>query len=153
MIALTIRQMTPHDLETVMAVFACWHKTRDLFQFYLAEQAQNARVVLLALLGEQVAGYTTLDWISQDIQFALRGIPEIVDLNVHPDYQRRGIGTALIRACEALARERGYARIGIGVELHPQYAAAQRLYPQLGYVPLEGESAPDEWALVKALTP
>src|ERR1035441_8102637 len=43
----------------------------------------------------------------------------------------RGIGTAIIRAAEALARERGCGQIGLGVDDDNPRAAA--LYLRLGY--------------------
>lgn len=44
----------------------------------------------------------------------------------------QGVGTALIRAAEALAGERGLPRVGLGVaEDNPN---AARLYGRLGYV-------------------
>lgn len=43
----------------------------------------------------------------------------------------RGVGTALVNAAEALARERGRTRIGLGVEKGNSRAAS--LYSRLGY--------------------
>jgi RimJ/RimL family protein N-acetyltransferase len=48
-----------------------------------------------------------------------------------PDQRNRGIGTALIQVAEQAARERGYQRIGLGVEIDNHRAL--RLYERLGY--------------------
>jgi GNAT superfamily N-acetyltransferase len=44
---------------------------------------------------------------------------------VHPDWARRGIGTRIIRACEAAAQEAGFTRMELGATLpgEPFYAA------------------------------
>jgi GNAT superfamily N-acetyltransferase len=58
--------------------------------------------------------------------------PELNGLQVWPaERQSHGIGTAIIRAAEARARERGYRQIGLGVADDNPRAAA--LYLRLGY--------------------
>ena len=50
---------------------------------------------------------------------------------VAPELRGRGIGTALMRAAEALASENGFAAVELGVEdTNPD---ARRLYERLGY--------------------
>jgi ribosomal protein S18 acetylase RimI-like enzyme len=60
---------------------------------------------------------------------------QIADLNVLPNYRNQGIGAALLHACESMAKERGYANIGLGVGMTADYGSAQRLYVRLGYLP------------------
>ncbi|MEU0250284.1 GNAT family N-acetyltransferase [Streptomyces sp. NPDC006235] len=63
------------------------------------------------------------------------GCPEINALTVWPETLRsRGIGSALIRAAEERARERGRTAIGLGVADDNPRAAA--FYARLGYRPL-----------------
>jgi ribosomal protein S18 acetylase RimI-like enzyme len=62
------------------------------------------------------------------------GVPEIQDFNVLPAFRRRAIGTKLMDEAERLILERSFV-IGIGVGLHHDYGAAQRLYVKRGYVP------------------
>ncbi len=59
---------------------------------------------------------------------------ELQDFNVLPQFRRRGIGSALMDAAEALIATRS-ATAGIGVGLYPDYGPAQRLYVLRGYVP------------------
>ncbi len=52
------------------------------------------------------------------------------ELDVHPDYQRRGIGRDLVDALAALARERGCRGMWVGVE--PDNTAALATYAAAG---------------------
>jgi ribosomal protein S18 acetylase RimI-like enzyme len=52
------------------------------------------------------------------------------EAGVHPDYRRRGIGTALARWMEGAAREHGYTAVGGPV---PQGSDGDRLLEKLGY--------------------
>lgn len=52
-------------------------------------------------------------------------------LNVHPDYQSRGIGTVLVQSLEERARERGIKVAELGVEHNNP--RARNLYERLGY--------------------
>jgi GNAT superfamily N-acetyltransferase len=56
---------------------------------------------------------------------------------VHPDWSRQGIGSMILRACEAAAREAGFTRLELGATLTgiPLYAAH-------GYVARERSDAP-----------
>jgi GNAT superfamily N-acetyltransferase len=58
--------------------------------------------------------------------------PDLNGLEVWPAERRsHGIGTALVRAAEDLARERGCDQLGLGVDDHNRRTAA--LYLRLGY--------------------
>jgi GNAT superfamily N-acetyltransferase len=146
-----IRHMTAADIDGLVATFDVWHKYRPQYERYWEQHQQGKRVVLLALADETVAGYVTLVWKSTYVPFREAGIPEIVDLNVITLYQKQGIGTALIRACEQIAVEHAIPVIGIGTGTTPDYAAAQRLYPALGYIDDGRGIIHDEYFLTKKL--
>ncbi|OCW56704.1 GNAT family N-acetyltransferase [Hoeflea olei] len=55
----------------------------------------------------------------------------ITDLWVHPDFQGRGIGTALLAEIEAQIRERGYPAARL--DTHAHNTGAIRLYKRQGY--------------------
>jgi GNAT superfamily N-acetyltransferase len=132
----TIRTMIESDIDAIVAAFVGWHKERPQYEGYFAEQESGQRTVLVALDGDSVIAYGTLIWQPEYAHFREQNIPEIVDLNVITPLQGQGIGTALIRRCEQDAAARGYQVIGISVVMDdPDYAAARRLYPYLGYVP------------------
>lgn len=131
-----VRRLQRGDIDPIVAAFAAagWPKPRRQYERYLAEQSDGRHVVLVALGGEQVCGYGTVVWESPYPPFAAEGIPEIKDLNVFPQYRRRGVATLLLDEAERLVGARSPV-VGIGVGLYADYGAAQRLYVRRGYVP------------------
>lgn len=111
-----------------------WRKPAAQYQRYLDEQTADQRPVLVARLDGEFAGYVTVLWEPDYPPFRKTGIPEIQDFNVLPQFRRRGIGSALMDAAEALIATRS-ATAGIGVGLYPDYGPAQRLYVLRGYLP------------------
>jgi GNAT superfamily N-acetyltransferase len=135
---LEISQLAEGDPRSLAEAFAAigWaaHKPMAQFERYLAEQRDGTRTVLLAWMDGEVAGYLTVLWTSAYEGLSADDIPEISDFNVLPRLRRRGIGTALMDAAEALVAERSDT-VGIGVGLYPDYGPAQRLYVLRGYAP------------------
>jgi ribosomal protein S18 acetylase RimI-like enzyme len=58
--------------------------------------------------------------------------PELQDVEVRPEYRRRGIASALTTRAEDEARTRGFDRLRLGVSV--DNAPAQALYRRCGYV-------------------
>jgi GNAT superfamily N-acetyltransferase len=133
---INIRPLEAQDPPIMAAAFAGigWHKPEAQYHGYLDEQAAGSRSVFVAHEGKRFAGYVTVRWRSNYPYFRDQGIPEISDLNVLPEFRRRGVATQLVDAAEAAAA-RVSAIVGIGVGLHPGYNAAQRMYVLRGYVP------------------
>ena len=136
-----IRPMQTDDVDALFAAFGGpdWNKPREQFERYWREHESGNRTVLVACVADEIAGYATIVWPSEywpNIYPPFRdaNIPEIKDLNVLAAHRAQGFGTALIGEAERLVAARGYESIGLGVGLSPDYGAAQRLYPQLGYV-------------------
>lgn len=127
--------MEEDDIDRIVATFSRWRKERTQYERYFHLQGKGNRVVFVAVDGDTVVGYTTIIWETQYRHFKAADIPEIVDLNVIDEYQHQGIGTRLIQACEAQARRQGKQMIGISVIQSEEFAAANRLYPNLGYLP------------------
>jgi GNAT superfamily N-acetyltransferase len=131
-----IRLLEVNDISRVAKAFEAlgWNKPASQYERYLIEQALKARVVYVAFVEGEFAGYLTICWRSTYEPFRQRSIPEIVDFNVLPKFRRISIGTQLMdRAESEIARISPVA--GIGVGMTPDYGAAQRLYILRGYVP------------------
>jgi len=131
-----IRRLDEMDPERIAAAFAAlgWNKPVEQYRRYLTEQADGMRVVLVAESDGAFAGYVTLVWDSGYPPFREHTVPEIQDLNVLPAFRRRGVGTSLMDAAEALAAEREPV-VGIGVGMDPDYGPAQAMYVRRGYAP------------------
>lgn len=97
-----------------------------------ARRLENGDVTLFVIGEEAYVLYTRTPRYKP---FQRLNVPEIQDLNVHPDHRQQGLGRALLAACEAKARDEGRDMIGLGVGLSQSYGPAQRLYCQSGYLP------------------
>ena len=134
---LSLAPLQSSDLDDIVAAFRAlgWGgKDRAQYERYLREQANGTRAVLLARWDGVFAGYVTVQWLSSYEPFAAATVPEVNDFNVLPAFRRRRIGSALMDEAERLIAARS-AIAGIGVGLHHDYGAAQRLYVLRGYVP------------------
>lgn len=134
---LTLCPLEKNDFDEIVSAFKeiGWDKPKEIYEAYFEEQSDGIRSIILAKKDGKFCGYVTIKWKSNYNSFAQQNIPEISDLNVLPNYRNHGIGTALINACEMMAKEHGYADIGLGVGMTADYGYAQRLYVQLGYIP------------------
>lgn len=136
----TVKSFSTSDIQTIVDAFqqANWPKPTSIFETYLQEQLIGARLVWVAYVNDQFAGYVTLNWQSQYPYFKEQKIPEIMDLNVLPGFRKMGIGSLLLDIAEREAVTKS-ATIGIGVGLYAGedggYGAAQRLYIKRGYIP------------------
>jgi GNAT superfamily N-acetyltransferase len=147
----SIRAMQAEDVNAIFEAFQ--YKMRKQYELYWQGNEDGSRVTLVATDETGlVIGYTNVVFTSEYRPFAEADIPEINDLNVIEDWQKRGVGTALIRQCERIARQRGVKQMGIAFGLTPDYGAAQRLYPKLGYIPDGRGAVPTPWGDVLYLT-
>jgi GNAT superfamily N-acetyltransferase len=107
---------------------------REFFTDRIGRTRQRAGALLVAWLDGAVVGDVYLHCEvpeEPELRRTFPGVPVLNHLEVTPRLQRRGIGTALIRACEAAACERGDDVLLLGVGLdNPD---ARRLYERLGY--------------------
>jgi GNAT superfamily N-acetyltransferase len=133
---LAIREMTEQDCPTIANAFAAqgWDKPLSQYQRYWQEHYAGIRLVLVAELDGQFAGYVSILWESDYPPFQEARIPEIVDFNVLKQYQRRHVGTALMDEAEQRISARSRVA-GLGVCIFVDYGSAQVLYARRGYVP------------------
>jgi ribosomal protein S18 acetylase RimI-like enzyme len=102
--------------------------TREQAAARLAATA-GVETTFVAAVNDTIAGFACLrlvPYMSGDEPYA-----ELTDLFVAARFRRRGVGQALIRRVEQVARERGAAEVII-LTGHDN-AAAQSLYRSLGY--------------------
>lgn len=131
---LSIAPMDESSITEIAAAFSILNKSEAQYLRYFAEHQSGTRLVLVARSEGAVSGYVTVNWQSDYPPFRESGIPEIQDFNVLPDQRRRGIGWRLMDEAETHIRERS-PMAGLGVGLHHDYGAAQRLYVVRGYIP------------------
>ena len=95
--------------------------------------ADEARCFLaVAEQGGEVVGYVDASWHEPDEPTELvRPWCRINNLAVSADHRRRGVATALVRATERWARQRGLPDVRLDV--YEFNVAAWRLYERLGY--------------------
>ena len=128
---LEVRRGSDADLDALVAVF---RGERSFFGDCLAKQQAGGGVLLVAWLDGRPVGDVFLDRDpaeEPEIRRWLPGVPRLNHLEVLGPLQRRGIGTALLRAGEATARKLGHRRVALGVGVdNPD---ARRLYERLGY--------------------
>ena len=137
---IAIDRFMADDIPIIVSAFnqIGWNKPTSLFARYLKEKEAGERLVWVAHVHEQFAGYITLKWRSSYPFFKEQNIPEIIDLNVLPSFRKMGIGSLLLDAAEKEAATKSQI-IGIGVGLYAGadggYGPAQKLYVKRGYIP------------------
>ncbi len=133
---LLIRAIENADAERFYEAFLNqgWNKPILQFLRYAEEHKQGRRLVFVAELDGQVAGYVTLKPRATYGAFMERNLPEICDFNVLKAYRRQGIGSKLMDIAEEHAFETSDT-VTLGVGLHSGYGSAQRMYAKRGYVP------------------
>jgi len=133
---LTIRTFKEDDIEVISKAFQKigWKKPASQYEKYYLEQSKDKRLVLVAFIDNDFAGYLTIVWRSDYPPFRKQNIPEIVDLNVLPKYQRQKIATRLMDKAESVVKQKSNI-VGLGVGLLPDYGPAQRMYVSRGFVP------------------
>jgi ribosomal protein S18 acetylase RimI-like enzyme len=133
---LEIRSLKRNDIQRIAEAFTGigWKKPASLYRRYLHEQEIGQRAVLIATRSDIFCGYLTIVWASSYPFFQQEGIPEIVDFNVLPQFQRQGIGSLLMDEAEGRIAQRS-PKAGIGVGLTADYGPAHILYIKRGYIP------------------
>lgn len=97
-------------------------------------QQNGVGTFLVALLDDDPVGSGEILWHgcgAAEVRNRFPGCPELSGLTVQPARQSQGIGTAIIRAAEALTTQNGHDRLGLGVDDGNPRAAG--LYLRLGY--------------------
>jgi ribosomal protein S18 acetylase RimI-like enzyme len=133
---IVIRDMLPSDPQVIAdeEVRQGWHTVPEKYEHELRDHEAGKSIVLVAEYRGEVAGYVSVYREAVKGPFAGKGFPEIVDFGVLEKFRRRGIGTKLMDAAEAIAS--AYAdTVTLSVGLHNGYGSAQRMYVKRGYLP------------------
>ena len=121
--------------DTLSAVAANTHIDPVAYARWERMISQGDIDILVAKVGNEYVGRVNV-WYAPADEPAIRdhfnGIPLINALQVNESMQGRGIGTKLMIRAHQVAIDKGYLRIGLGVE--PDNTRAIALYQKLGYV-------------------
>lgn len=137
MTKITLRQLSTldeaHLLDKSFSDRYPWYKSSDYFVRCLAENAEGKRYTIIAFYEGILAGFCHLLYTSSYPHFKNENIPEINDLNVFPEFQRKKIASKMFDELERIASV-NYQSIGLGVGLFGDYGNAQRMYSKRGYM-------------------
>jgi ribosomal protein S18 acetylase RimI-like enzyme len=100
------------------------------------DEVERVGAVLgLARLNGEGDGFYMVAWEGQEpvghAHVALTDPPELQDVEVRPEYRRRGVATALTEAAEEKIRWRGFDRLRVTFDV--DNLAAQAVYERCGY--------------------
>jgi ribosomal protein S18 acetylase RimI-like enzyme len=127
----TIRPLTAADLPQLEWDGEYTHH-RPVFQRTLADVARGIRLMLGAVVGDQVVGQVFVQLQSSELEFASAGRRGyLYSLRVRPGWRGCGIGSQLVAAAEGELLARGYREAAISTAKENE--GARRLYERLGY--------------------
>jgi GNAT superfamily N-acetyltransferase len=121
---IVVRPVAPDDVDLVLRTLT--HRPRERHLERLGLQDVGDAAYLVAWDGPEPVGHALFK------RRAARIAPEVEDLFVIPERRNRGVGTALLRELERLARTERFTCIALAVEL--ANVDARRLYDREGFV-------------------
>ena len=121
---ITIEKMSREHLSEVasieeMSFSLPW--SRERLELMLTEQA--SALVALEVVRGRVLGYVGMMCVLDEGQ--------IINVAVHPDARRRGVGRTLMEGAQTYAKERGI--VFLSLEVRESNIAARSLYSSLGW--------------------
>jgi len=122
---------------------ASWGKS---FEEDLAEQDAGLHSCFIAILKGEIIGSGFIRWAGPRDEVAVQlfpEAPEIYRLEVRQEFRSKGLGTKLIAAMEAAARDNGRHSISLGVDY--ENPRAYDLYKRLGFEDSELTEYYDEY--------
>ena len=136
-----IRIATDGDLESLAEAHGSGISAAQIKR-RLEESRQGFRTVLVAVKEDRAVGSVSIG----GGRFQRTGSLRLFALDVGPAFRRKGVGTALVHAVEAIAAERGLDEVNLEVEINNEDAI--RLYRRLGYR-ICGDAVMDCWARLR----
>jgi GNAT superfamily N-acetyltransferase len=132
--SIEVRRLVPADLDAFQATMPSWNARE--YARRLRYQDHGVAVQVVAWAGAVAVGRAMVvlpghpEWSASAFR---EGCPELRDVAVAEDWQRRGVGSRLIAASEDTVRTAGFDRVGLAVGLDDGYEAARGLYERRGY--------------------
>ena len=124
---LQITRMRRRHLKGVMAIERRVYPRPWSHNLFLSEMRQTRnRSYIVALLGSEIVGYGGVLSYGDEAH--------VTTIAVHPDQQRRKIGTRLLY--ELVERAREMKAVAVSLEVRVTNMGAQRLYGQFGFRPV-----------------
>ena len=91
----------------------------------------SRNTILVAEVSGKYAGHC---WIGTQTDFFTRvEEPWIFDISVQPQFRKRGLASAMLKAAQDFLKERGFKHVGLQVIAHN--TAARKMYEKFGYAP------------------
>ncbi len=118
-----IRQMQPSDIPEILEIESISFTTPWSETAFLKEIHNPYSITRAAVLEDDVIGYVCANYIIDE--------GHILNLAVHPDFRRCGIGTALMKKVLSELKERGCRLIYL--EVRSSNLIARRFYESLGF--------------------
>ncbi len=123
---IVVREARPRDLDAIARLENESFETDRVSRRSLREFLRAAhRPVITAFIDDELAGYALVS-----LRKASRAV-RIYSLAVDPRFARRGVGRALLQACEAYARR--HRRAALTLEVRYDNASAIALYESSGF--------------------
>lgn len=109
-------------------------RDEDVVAYFHGMLTRDDAAAFVAVDGERMVGYITAYVREQPPYWRVKRVGDISGLMVHPDYRRRGVGGALLRAATAFFRERGASFYTVYTAVANE--SAIRCYERHGMTPL-----------------
>ena len=123
---IVVREAGPRDLDAIARLENESFETDRVSRRSLREFLRAAhRPVITAFIDDELAGYALVS-----LRKTSRAV-RIYSLAVDPQFARRGVGRALLQACEAYAR--GHRRAALTLEVRYDNSSAIALYESSGF--------------------
>ncbi|WP_339292436.1 GNAT family N-acetyltransferase [Paenibacillus sp. FSL W8-0187] len=127
-----IRAVNEDDLVVLEEQLNNGPKTKHQTRF--ERQRQGEVTYLIALVNDMPVGHVLIKWSGtqdESVSNHIKNCPDFEDLLVKDTYRRNGIGKQLLLHGEALAKQKGFRQVGLGVGTENE--SAKMLYQKMGY--------------------
>jgi GNAT superfamily N-acetyltransferase len=113
------------------------HLPKKIFSYHLnkLEDQEKGNSLWLIIWEDNIpVGHAQVVWagsLRENIQQIVHKTPQLNSLYIDKQYRKKGLATLLIQKIEDLARQRGYSKLGLSVDIKNKPAI--NLYSKLGF--------------------